>query len=141
MIAGRELDALVAQKVMGWRPSTHPKARGALAPPDNVEGFYTEDDLPAYSVEFHDAQAVIDKMRSDWFSFKAWQPAKELGECAKVSFVCGAGPCPRHGNPYHDHHGAYDVEAKTLPLAVCKAALIALKVLPQEDPLSVQGEG
>lgn len=125
---------MVANKVMGWRPSTHKMARAALAPPDNIEGFYTQDDLPAYSNELHAAQDVIERMRADGFSFKAWQPAKEAANYAKVSFICGAGPCPKHGNPHHNHHGAYDVDAGTLPLAICKAALIALEA--KDDPLS-----
>lgn len=134
MDAGRDLDAVVARKVMNWAPSTHPKAKGALAPPDNLEGFYTEDDLPAFSEELHDAQYIIERMRADGFSFKALQPSKEPYnpgekpvEIATVSFVCGAGPCPKHGNTLDNHHGAYDVEAPTLALAVCRAALAALE--------------
>lgn len=82
---------------------------------------------------------IVERMRNDWFSFKVWQsckdPLEDGGppvENAVVSFVCGAGPCPRHGNPHHDHHGAYDVEGETLSHAICLAALEALKVkLPE----------
>jgi len=80
------------------------------------------------------AMQVVARMRDDWFSFKAWQPSKmpynpgdpplEIGV---VSFVCSMGPCSRHKTTHHNHHGAYDVEGETLPMAICKAALIALK--------------
>lgn len=86
------------------------------------------------SVDVGHAMEVVDRMRADWFSFKSWQPSKmpynegdEPVETAIVSFVCGAGPCPRHKTDFYNHHGAYDVEAETLPMAICKAALIALK--------------
>lgn len=79
---------------------------------------------------------VVARMRKDWFSFKCWQPSLEaeanlgtkLPDMATVSFVCGAGPCPRHGTNFYNHHGAYDVQGETLPHAICLAALEALKV-------------
>lgn len=47
-------------------------------------------------------------------------------ERAVVSFVCSKGPCEKHGNPYHNHHGTYNIVANTLPLAICRAAILAL---------------
>jgi hypothetical protein len=80
------------------------------------------------------AMEIVSRMRDDWFSFKCWQPSKtpynegdKAIEIAIVSFICGAGPCTRHGTTHQNHHGAYDVEGETLSLAICKAALIALK--------------
>lgn len=94
-----------------------------------------DEDVWSPSTHIDEAMEVVDRMRADWFSFKAWQPSKmpynegdSPVETAIVSFVCGAGPCPRHKTDFHNHHGAYDVEAETLPMAICKAALIALKV-------------
>lgn len=84
--------------------------------------------VPQYSTEIADAWAVVERMRADWFSFKGWQPSKDRHDHAVVSFICGAGPCPRHGNPHQNHHGAYDVEAETFPLAIARAALVALKI-------------
>lgn len=92
------------------------------------------DELKPYSEDIVFAMEVAEKMRADGFNFKAWQPASEpynAGdpplEHAIVSFVCSMGPCEKHGNPHCNHHGAYDVQADTLPLAICKAALLALR--------------
>lgn len=93
-----------------------------------------DEDVWSPSTHIAEAMEVADRMRNDWFSFKAWQPSKmpyNPGdpplEIAVVSFICGMGPCTRHGTTHHNHHGAYDVEGETLPMAICKAALIALK--------------
>jgi len=93
-----------------------------------------DEDVWSPSTHIAEAMEVVDRMRNDWFSFKCWQPGKDGPELIKsnrdyavVSFICGAGPCTRHGTTHHNHHGAYDVEGETLPMAICKAALIALK--------------
>lgn len=89
--------------------------------------------VPSYTADIAEAMSVVGQMRGDGFSFKAWQPASPghdhpfMDGGAVVSFVCSSGPCEKHGNPNHNHHGAYDVQDETLPLAICKAALIALK--------------
>lgn len=79
---------------------------------------------------------VVQTMRKDWFSFKCWQPSltasESMGaspEIAIASFICGAGPCPRHKTDFHNHHGAYDVKGETLAHAICLAALQALKAI------------
>lgn len=88
--------------------------------------------LKPYSEDMLYAMEVVEKMRADGFSWKAWQPAlSEHGQAltdggAIVSFVCNFGPCKTHGNPHCSYHGGIDVQAETLPLAICKAALIAL---------------
>lgn len=130
MNAGHELDALVAEKVMGWTDCLAIKPKVGNGHPFSP------------STEIGAAWEVVEKMRGGWFSFKAWQLAVEGPEQiraqrgpAVVSFICGAGPCSRHGNPHHNHHGAYDVEAETFPLAICVAALVALKALPQPDAI------
>jgi len=104
----------------------------SAAPPE--EGYHQ----PRPVSQFIDAamNLVVEHMRKDWFSFKCWQPSLEAAENlgatspyqAIVSFVCGAGPCPRHGTDFYNHHGAYDVQGETLPHAICLAALEALKV-------------
>lgn len=98
--------------------------------------------LKSYTEDIAHAMEVVEKMRGDGFSWKAWQPSTEpstepynAGEppLAVVSFVCSTGPCLKHGNPHCNHHGAYDVHEGTLPLAICKAALIALGKLPVQE--------
>jgi hypothetical protein len=148
--AGYELNHLVATKVVGtklvkgiwayWRhapelweaydPKVH---RQYLAGTEenlplvyqHDENFLSPHPLP-YSTDLACALRVVDFMRKDGFSFKLWQPSAEIGsDLTIVSFVCGHGPCEKHGNPRHNHHGAYDVEAETLPVAVCVAAVMA----------------
>jgi hypothetical protein len=94
-----------------------------------------DEDVWSPSTHIAEAMEVVDRMRGDLFSFNAWQPSRiaEIPErtpveIAVVSFICSKGPCTRHGTTHHNHHGAYDVEGETLPMAICKAALIALKV-------------
>ncbi len=57
MIAGKEMDALVAEKVMGW-PTTG-MAAGAS---------YREANMPAYSTDIAAAWQVVEKLRTiGWF--------------------------------------------------------------------------
>lgn len=114
----REIDFLVAGKVLGI-PCECKKAPGSVC--------LVHECVP-YSKDLLLAGVVITKMRSDGFSIKIWQPNLNGPDYAKVSFICSSGPCLKHGNLAHNHHGAYDVEAETLPLAICEAALIALKI-------------
>jgi len=124
MKAGRELDILVAEKVMGW---TRIEKECEDSHPYYKEYRDGEDCCPSFSTMIWASWNVVDRMREHGFSVKIWQPAKERGpDGAFVSFICGMGPCYRHGNPRNNHHGAYDIDRETLPLAVCEAALIAL---------------
>lgn len=145
MKAGKELDALVAEKVLGCEVVRYnvELTRAGCDCPDNRHGEdESSDELKPYSTDLQVAWLVVERMRGDWFSFKAWQPSvataegfdvKTSPDHAIVSFVCGAGPCPRHNTDFHNHHGAYDVEGDTLSEAICNAALIALKALPPQE--------
>lgn len=142
--AGVDLDKLVAEKVMGW--DVHFKVDPQDDPTGSRAGrdhFYDRENRTIYlpgqwtpSTSEEHAFEVVLKMRKDGFSFLLWQPPLYLGNPVKssydaaMSFVCGQGPCSRHGNGYENHHGAYDITGETLCLAVCKAALIALKAIP-----------
>lgn len=131
-ISRRKIDVLIAEW-MGCKvvdpESSLPKC-ACLHYPHSQEMI---DFLKFYSEDIVFAMEVVEKMRADGFSWKAWQPATEDGQPvtysygAVVSFVCSKGPCPKHGNPHQNHHGAYDVSAETLPMAICRAALIALR--------------
>lgn len=109
--AGPALDRLVAQYVM--------KADGP--------------EIPAYSTQMEAALMVVVRMRGDLFSFKLWQPALPNGNYAAVSFICGQGPCERHGNPFHNHHGSYGVDGESIPHAICLSALEALEKIDSEE--------
>lgn len=156
--AGAELDDMIATKIVGikkargiWRcwnlpprwffydPDQH---RQYLNGPVESLPFVYEtwpgeigSQPPPYSTDEQWAFRLVEFMRKDGFSFKLWQPSNYqiLGgdpwrENAVVSFVCGMGPCERHGNKVESHHGAYDIEAETVPLAIARAAVLARKV-------------
>jgi hypothetical protein len=102
MKPGRELDALVAEKVTGW-----PAARDAKAISET--GYWTAGDerfihgLPAYSTEIAAAWQVVEKLiaTGDWCDF-------ELDYEPTLLWCCG-------GKTY----------APTAPHAICLAALKA----------------
>lgn len=156
-VAGSELDDLVATKLVGikkvraiwvyWKPP----GEWDIYEPEKHHQYLNKsveelpllyehgEDLlsprpPAYSSDVAWAMKLVDFMRKDGFSFKLWQPSNAVIyegdpqlEKAIVSFICPLGPCERHGNKNCNHHGAYDIEAETVPLAISRAALLALK--------------
>lgn len=148
--AGPALDDLVAVEIMGakkergiytywsaaphweiYRPELHERYLG-WGEANLATIYLLESDIlfcaPAYSSDIGWAFKVVSRMRRDNFSFKAFQPphGPPTTDRAVVSFVCSSGPCLRHGTDFHSHHGAYDIVAETLPLGICKAALVAL---------------
>lgn len=135
--AGPELDALIAEKVMELHVDTEPAGfgPGEMKVWRNKQGYKeSEGGPPRYSTDDAAAGKVVRRMRENWFSYKAWEPAL-VGSpeiYSSVSFVCGAGPCPKHGTNFHNHHGSYRVQAPTLALAICRSALVALN-LAEED--------
>lgn len=127
MIAGRELDALVAEKVMGWSAVKNKNGYSEVDYALMGGGLMSRDSGWSPSENLEHIWDVVDQMRKDGFSFTCFQPSS-FRNTTIVSFICPMGPCEKHGNPNSTHHGAYDVEAETAPLAVCRAALMALKV-------------
>jgi hypothetical protein len=122
--AGRELDALVAEKVMGWQWFDHtgyairyfrPPNRfnyGAIA--EGKEINYLES-LPHYSTDIAAAWEVAEKL-GNWHGFD-FLVIKAAGN----DLWC-AGWYEFYGDDYETR--AAD-EAETVPLAICRAALLA----------------
>lgn len=132
----RNIDVLIAE-LMGCKVLDPESAVPRCECHHHPHSQELSDLLKHYSEDMLSAMEVVEKMRADSFSFKVFQPTKGpedplLGH-AVVSFVCGWGPCEKHGNPHYNHHGAYNIAAETLPMAICKAALIALGKLPSEE--------
>lgn len=107
--AGRDLDALVAEKVMGWRWSGR-----YLVPPADVETSFWDGScnrdgvprfLPRYSTDISAAWGVVEKLR-DEVAFLDILPAADH-YIVKIQSA--------HGTDY--------VTAETAPLAICLAAL------------------
>jgi hypothetical protein len=103
-----------------------------------VEGFYGrksqqgvisyDQDILRCSTDIRNAFIVVEHMRKDGYAFRLTRHAHDpvVEHRAVVSFVCSSGPCEKHGNKAHNHHGAYDVEAPTSEQAICLAALTAV---------------
>lgn len=108
LVSGRELDALVQEKVFGWiRHETSPMM---LHRPDAMpgSGYAT---VPWYSTDIAAAWKIVELLRSRdcFFQFDAWQPSGDDPYCAKFGFQYSGEV--RTGR------------AKTAPEAICLAAL------------------
>jgi hypothetical protein len=130
--AGRELDALVAEKVMGWTwwRSSATGRRGIFAPGVIPRGAYewfkeladgTEElcrdwgaYLPAYSTDIAMAWRVVEKMNRHRFSIGEFKPGTWKASFSELSPIRPM-PCL--------------ATAATAPLAICLAALEAVEEL------------
>jgi Phage ABA sandwich domain len=114
--AGRELDALVAEKVMGWTQVRNSKPEGFSSlwrgrPPGNLATLRT---IPDYSTDISDAWKVVEKVDN------RNGVAREMGVLtASIS---------RYDNGYTVRFFNSGVTADTAPLAICLAALKAVAV-------------
>jgi hypothetical protein len=108
----RQLDALVAEHVMGWKKSNHLGSviyEGKvwaydMSPDDASESYVNEEHLPRFSTSIADAWLVVEKMAersSDW----------SVCEGITAAFLT---------DEWHD------VTADTAPEAICLAALKAV---------------
>jgi hypothetical protein len=110
MKAGRELDALVAERVMGWTYKPFYNGGGEWSHNGKLVAFGGLDggSLPKYSSSIADAWQVVEKLKAD--GNNVWV------EWAGKVWVCGATSV------------FPDIEADTAPLAICKAALMVVGV-------------
>ena len=110
--AGRELDALVAEKVMGLKPHR------MISCPDNkpgclvyhYEGAWEGYVIPDYSTSISAAWEVVEKLGVNDFVHLSWMPGHKLWTCSLDSTMFGG-------------YINLSVEADTAPLAICRAAL------------------
>lgn len=109
----RKLDALVAEKVMGWRMVTY-TAGGEqvteLAPPDG--DLHRAGRWPNYSTEIEDAWLVVEKLRP-----RIWR---------RMAIDITAHQCQMGFTLDHEDGPHGSAIADTAPLAICRAALAAL---------------
>ncbi len=113
MVAGREFDALVAEKVMGWRPGA---------------GF-ASDKYWAFSTDIAAAFLVVERLRTwgedESFAFQLIENS-EHGAPAEWMVRFDRYVVDRYDRSNDDLvPGEYYV-APTLPLAICRAALAAV---------------
>ena len=136
MPAGRQLDALIAEKVMGWEAirvdyfgeDSSPRqneleewmAKNEL---DSIgdyfidvdKNFWVEDNDWQPSTDIHAAWEVVEKMRNNKYepcvNGECWTPIEHRMGLWQADFQNG-GPC-------------HSARADTAPLAICRAALLA----------------
>ena len=110
MEAGREMDALVAEKVMGWKrvPHAHPEIEAAGGMWLTPRGPRM---CPAYSTDIAAAWGVV-----EWFTRRSYTVA--LHTTHSDGWVCSI-----RGALLAD-----TAQAPTAPLAICRAALAAVGV-------------
>ena len=116
--AGRELDALVAEKVMGWKECTVEAGITGQAALGSIGAWYWIDEggrkmiegyVKPYSKNIAAAWEVVEKLLESGESVAVRQgqiPSGMIRQCC-IGF--------REG-----------VEAETVPLAICRAALVAV---------------
>lgn len=142
--AGRELDALVAEKVMEWTEvgmgvdlagrvngpyGVNPQTkRGDM---QTLEGQILEarrfDDVPEYSTDIGAAWTVVEKLR--WDGWMVAVIATHQGNLQACALTRGsAAPFPPKDTVLHsvDWRESFREQAKTAPEAICLAALRAV---------------
>ena len=120
--AGRELDALVAEKVMEWKRLNLRENKGFAIPEHQrqlwmipVSGATTFD-IPKWSTDWSAAGEVVDKLDSNWrvlivqdLNGRRWQCVFEPPGVGAID------PEVPEGSVF--------ANAETVPLAICRAAL------------------
>lgn len=115
MPAGREMDALVAERVLGWYWSDYwaggQQARGLFPPPPS--GSFSDcGSFDDYSATWDGAGIVATALyRVGWRLAVHWSPQSER---------CGVG----FGRLYHEPYRAVEAWGDDFPLAICRAALL-----------------
>lgn len=112
--AGRELDALIAEKVMGWQ-RCHAELRGGSGFPPGISfSIHNVATIPAFSTDWGAAGQVIDYLCAARAAH--WTLTIVPGRTMASVSIWQDGICMA-GAP-----------APTVPLAICRAALAALEV-------------
>lgn len=119
----REIDALVASKIMGWSLSIASNSPWQMLPPEGSTGrkegrVYN---VPRYSTDISAAWQVIQKMQSDGWHYEIcdshWEPSHY------VKF--GRGKYDPYDDMFREEHSA---TGPTPWMAICLAALEAVGV-------------
>jgi hypothetical protein len=115
MEAGRELDALIAEEVMGFAVSMDGCDKPRIE--EIINGRSRYDVLPPYSTSISAAWEVVEKIKSMglavWLGFEGGRWQAIFGIENKYVVLPEAG-------------GDYEALAPTAPLAICRAALRAV---------------
>lgn len=119
--AGPELDALVAEHVMGWRPHVFGNCVNQMQPPDRPEqnGIPQVRTVPPYSTDIAAAWEVVDVLvRDDVFT--------------SISF-CGSSPEERWVCFLRLRGRTETFYAPTAQIAICRAAVRCAAVRAKQE--------
>ncbi len=116
--AGRELDALVAERVMGWKRPT--KKRDVTWYRADGSGCGAEN-IPHYSTDISVAWQVVEKMCANNYSFDA-------GSWENMDDGNNWYACFEHSTEVYRP----STPAPTMPLAICRASLAAMLAARRE---------
>ncbi len=138
MPAGRELDDLVAQVVLGWHRSGEgeymPECWFSPPTPIHPTGPQYEGGLPAFSGHLKNAGLVIDHMRRTHY----WEMRTEFRPGTPRGDLCWVGLTP-HGVTGFSGIPDFTSPGETLELAICRVSLrCVLGLTMPYDGLSVQ---
>ena len=137
MKAGRELDALIAEKVMGWRRMSwkdYHAYMNFMGTDEREEFTYAWHDADGNMTEFH----ANDKLYYD-DPTPPWAPSEEIADAWLVVEQLGKSFDVSRCRKFQEieawfweasFHNGPDAQADTAPLAICLAALKAVKDKP-----------
>ena len=125
MTAGRECDALVAEKVMGYTLSelslpAYPKYKLFDIESGEFSGYVKE--VPHYSTDIADAWEVVKRMPIPFKLEKCWEKAYQIGPEGWSACWCTDADCEGCNENSRCTNGD-DAWAETAPLAICRCAL------------------
>jgi len=129
MPAGREMDALIAEKVMGWNILTKPDGYRYWADTDGEfacgvppEEGYFEDEEDLHLLKWHPSESilwawdVVEVLRGKFWSTTITQWDHSRKTVVTCEYRSGRG----------EHKAPLYADADTAPLAICRAALLAV---------------
>lgn len=116
MTPGRELDALIAEKVMGFKVESQEEHAWGIRPLQKVIVHYIKDcgELPAYSTDISAAWEVLERINSINSNLVMIPSTNTIGEDGEM-------------DP-HDYGYNWFVDGITMPHAICLAALKVLDI-------------
>ena len=129
MPAGREMDALIAEKIMGYTLSelslpAYPKYKLFDIESGEFSGYVKE--VPHYSTDIAAAWEVVKRMPIPFKLEKCWEKAYQIGPEGWSACWCTDADCEGCNENSRCTNGD-DAWAETAPLAICRAALKALE--------------
>jgi hypothetical protein len=125
MPAGREMDALIAEKIMGYTLSelslpAYPKYKLFDIESGEFSGYVKE--VPHYSTDIADAWEVVKRMPIPFKLEKCWEKAYQIGPEGWSACWCTDADCEGCNENSRCTNGD-DAWAETAPLAICRYAL------------------